>query len=321
MYSVEQPLLNVDRRGLAVDEAVAFYERVYASDDIHIGEPSTDGFTWRYRAVGDDDVTIGTSAVAARRWGTINPRRDYVLAWASAPGITLDTGSDDPIPMLPGVPVMYPAGRAFRFDAQPTSQQVVRFSGEFLESVAAARLGDLPAPLRFTRDVAPDAMQALRTVVNASARELLDPATDRARRTALNLQIAEVVVVAFDARPAPPDFLDSEGPATMRLAQEWMVANARRPITITDVSVASCVAVRSLQASFQRHTDMSPMQFLRRVRLHRIRAELVAADADTTTVAQVALAWGIGHLGRFSGSYAEAFGESPSTTLRRSAHR
>ncbi|NII40669.1 AraC-like DNA-binding protein [Curtobacterium flaccumfaciens] len=317
MDSVEQPLVHVDRRGLAVDEAVAFYEHVYASQDIHIGEAATEGFSWRYRSIGDGDVTVGTSSVAARRWGTIDPGDDYVLAWASAPGIRLDTGSSDPVDMLPGVPVMYPAGRDFTFSAAPTVQHVIRFDRTFLESVAAARQGDLPAPLQFARHPDPGSLQQLRTVIAAAAGALLDPTTDHDRRSACNTTVAEAVAATFDARPIPPAGLLSDGPATMRIAQEWMVANARRPITITDVSVAAGVAVRSLQASFRRHTGASPMHFLRQVRLHRVRAELSAADPDTATVAQIALGWGVGHLGRFSGTYAATFGEPPSVTLRR----
>lgn len=317
MDSVDQPLVHVDRRGHSVDEAVAFYERVYSSTDIHIGDAVTEGFSWRYRAIGDGDVTVGTSSVAARRWGTIEPGGHYVLAWASARGIRLDTGSSEPIDMQPGVPVVYPSDRAFTFDAAPTVQHVIRFERSFLESVAAARRGDLPAPLWFAGDPDPDALRRLQGAISGAAAALLDPATDRARRSALNTTVAEAVVEAFDAAPVPPSGLLSDGPATMRFAQEWMVANARRPITITDVSEAAGVAVRSLQASFRRHTGGSPMHFLRQVRLHRVRAELTAADPDATTVAQVALGWGVGHLGRFSGTYAATFGESPSVTLRR----
>ncbi len=86
MPSDKLPPVAVDRRGTNVDEAVAFYEDVYASQDIHIGKPTADGFTWRYRAVGDDDeLTLGTSAVDANRWGTIGQHGTYILAWTTTP--------------------------------------------------------------------------------------------------------------------------------------------------------------------------------------------------------------------------------------------
>ncbi len=87
---------DVDRRSTSIDEAVAFYERVYDSPDINVGRAVSDGFSWRYRAVGDDEVTVGTSSVGANRWGTVGQGTGYVLAWATAPGLTLDSASRDP---------------------------------------------------------------------------------------------------------------------------------------------------------------------------------------------------------------------------------
>lgn len=308
--------VHVDARGLHIDEAIGFYERVYASRDIHVGDVAAEGFSWRYRAIGDADLTIGTSSVAATRWGTIDPGRQYILAWATGPGLTLDTGSRDPMLMTPGVPVLFPAGRSLQFQALPTTQHLLRFDGDFLEAVAAAAHATLPGPLRFTATASPTAVATLREVIGAAAPVLLNPGTDRAVRTALNMRVAEAVIAAYNATPVI-DVPLSDGPATMRYAQEWMVANARRPITITDVSQATGLATRSLQASFQRHAGISPLQFLRQVRLHRIRAELTTADPHSVTVAEVARAWGFNHLGRFAGAYAATFGEPPSHTLRR----
>jgi transcriptional regulator GlxA family with amidase domain len=96
-----------------------------------------------------------------------------------------------------------------------------------------------------------------------------------------------------------------------------MVANARRPLTVAQVSAAAGVSARGLQAAFQRNVGVRPMQFLREARLHGVRAELLAGDPERVTVAEVALSWGFNHLGRFSGYYAEVYGESPSQTLRR----
>jgi len=111
--------IHVDRRGSLVDDAVALYERAYDSDDIHVGAAAPDGFSFRFRAVGDRDVTTGSSAVAARRWGTVSARGDYVLVWATSPGMTIDTGSRDPVQLLPGVPVMYPPRPGLRLRRPP----------------------------------------------------------------------------------------------------------------------------------------------------------------------------------------------------------
>ena len=56
MTTDAEPLVHVDRHGLDIDEAVAFYERVYSSEDISVGRSRDERFTWRFRAVGDDEV-------------------------------------------------------------------------------------------------------------------------------------------------------------------------------------------------------------------------------------------------------------------------
>ena len=61
---------------------------------------------------------------------------------------------------------------------------------------------------------------------------------------------------------------------------------------------------------------MSPMAYVQEVRLQRVHRQLRAAAPGTTTVTDVAHAWGFVHLGRFARRYRERFGESPSQTLR-----
>ena len=56
--------------------------------------------------------------------------------------------------------------------------------------------------------------------------------------------------------------------------------------------------------------------YIRRVRLDRIRTELLRADPAVTNVADVARHWGFAHPGRFSATYAARYGEYPSDTLR-----
>jgi AraC-like DNA-binding protein len=52
------------------------------------------------------------------------------------------------------------------------------------------------------------------------------------------------------------------------------------------------------------------------VRLQRAHRDLQAADPSVDTVMAIADRWRFGHPGRFSRAYKEAFGTSPSLTLR-----
>lgn len=88
------------------------------------------------------------------------------------------------------------------------------------------------------------------------------------------------------------------------------------PFTAAALAEIAGVGIRTLQAAFQAHVDLSPMAYLRNVRLERVHAELAASDPSRTSVTQVAHRWGFPHLGRFAAAYGEKYGEAPSTTLR-----
>ena len=62
---------------------------------------------------------------------------------------------------------------------------------------------------------------------------------------------------------------------------------------------------------------MTPIAYLTRLRLHRVRQELRTATYGSTTVSIAALKWGFWHFGEFSRAYKACFGDLPSDTLKR----
>ena len=94
-------------------------------------------------------------------------------------------------------------------------------------------------------------------------------------------------------------------------------AHADADLTPEVLARVGCVSVRTLHAAFQAQLGESPMSYVRRIRLARVRAELVAADAGDTRVTDVAMRWGFFHQSRFAQQYRERFGELPSETLAR----
>ncbi len=77
------------------------------------------------------------------------------------------------------------------------------------------------------------------------------------------------------------------------------------------------VSTRALQTAFREHLGVTPLQYLRQVRLRRVHEDLLANKrADGTTVSAVASRWGFSHLGRFAKDYRSRYGETPSQTLR-----
>ena len=106
-------------------------------------------------------------------------------------------------------------------------------------------------------------------------------------------------------------------PQTLRRAIAFIHDNAHPDIGLTRYRDAAIgVTPRSVQYTFRRHLGTTPLEYLRRVRLHRAHRDLQAADPAVDTVMAIAGRWRFGHPGRFSMAYKEAFGTPPSRTLR-----
>jgi transcriptional regulator GlxA family with amidase domain len=95
-----------------------------------------------------------------------------------------------------------------------------------------------------------------------------------------------------------------------------MHAEPWRAFTARDLAAIAGVGVRVLQESFRQHVGMSPLTYLRRLRLDGVHAELSRSEPWEVSVSEVAFRWGFTHLGRFAGAYRARYGVSPSQTLR-----
>ncbi|ODQ95427.1 helix-turn-helix transcriptional regulator [Mycolicibacterium holsaticum] len=111
------------------------------------------------------------------------------------------------------------------------------------------------------------------------------------------------------------DYTDHK-PVLLRRAMDFMEANATRDIGLADVAEAVHVTPRAVQYMFRRHLEITPLQYLRRLRLHYARQELLGADGTYDTVTEIAARWGFAHTGRFAVLYRQTYGESPHFTLR-----
>ena len=80
------------------------------------------------------------------------------------------------------------------------------------------------------------------------------------------------------------------------------------------------VSRRWLQLSFNAVLQMSPLAYLRAVRLGCARRMLASGTAGVQ-VKNAVEAFGFWHLSRFSHDYRHLFGELPSETLRRARER
>lgn len=103
----------------------------------------------------------------------------------------------------------------------------------------------------------------------------------------------------------------------LRQLEDFIEAHLDQPLTVADLARAVNSSVRLVQQLFARERGTTPLAHIRRLRLERVRHDLLHPGPGTR-VLQTAARWGFEHPGRFAAAYQQAFGESPSATLARS---
>lgn len=106
-------------------------------------------------------------------------------------------------------------------------------------------------------------------------------------------------------------------PFYVKRAEAYIEAHYAEPLSLAEIAAQAGVSARSLQSGFQSFRNITPMGFVRAVRLRRAHEALLAAEPGSVKVSQVALACGFTHLGDFGTSYRRVFGVTPGQTLQK----
>lgn len=102
----------------------------------------------------------------------------------------------------------------------------------------------------------------------------------------------------------------------VREAREYMRLHAHEAIDVPELCEVLHVSRRTLQYAFQDVLQLSPVTYLRVLRLNGVRRDLRRGGPEA--VADHAARWGFWHLPRFAADYRALFDERPSETLARS---
>lgn len=142
-------------------------------------------------------------------------------------------------------------------------------------------------------------------------------AQSRVEHPLVKEQLAGAVTTAIllAAMPHADDAL-AACPKIVRAVVARLHEEPARAWTAADMADVAGVSIRRLQEGFRKHLGTTPTDYLKTVRLERVRQELETAPPGST-VTDIALANGVVHLGRFASAYRRTFGERPSDTLRR----
>lgn len=103
--------------------------------------------------------------------------------------------------------------------------------------------------------------------------------------------------------------------------RDRVLATPLCPPTIGEICQELRISRRSLNYAFTRVLGITPVTYMRNIRLNRVRAALINNNPSHSTIADTALSWGFWHLSLFSRYYRELFGELPSQTRQAAKQR
>ena len=141
-----------------------------------------------------------------------------------------------------------------------------------------------------------------------------------AARVELFETLLPVLAGAEHLEPTRSDRTRQAHSVIVKIAEEHAIARVGEHLSVTDLCRAAAVSERTLEYAFRDVMGLTPVAYLIRLRLHRVREGLLAGTHGTTTVTAEAVNWGFWHFGEFSHAYKDCFGELPSDTLRRPPH-
>ena len=100
----------------------------------------------------------------------------------------------------------------------------------------------------------------------------------------------------------------------VRRAEEFMRANINEPLMLHQICTAARASERAVEYAFRDVYGMGAKQYLKLLRLHRVRRELKALPPEAATVIGIAHRYGFWHMGHFSTAYRRLFGETAQQT-------
>jgi AraC family ethanolamine operon transcriptional activator len=141
------------------------------------------------------------------------------------------------------------------------------------------------------------------------------------QRAAAQVEMVETLLATLgttrDFEATGADHVHQSQILVVKASEDYALSHVDERIYVTDLCRAAAVSERALEYAFKETMGLTPVAYLTRLRLHRVRQALLATTQRTTTVSAVALDWGFWHFGDFSRAYKACFGELPSDTLRR----
>ena len=318
--SVRRSSFSSDDEG----EVTAFIRQMYAENTSRFA-PIRNGA--RFSALTYDIPVIGADRVRTSidyRGTSAEGFADYVFFVVHAGSVQISSHDAGTIASAGDV-AFYPLRTAIEFAMHEFDVTTMRLPAGRIEQVAEETTALPAAQMRFhgITPVSTPMHRYWRTLIGLVSGALMDPASplnSPLLAESLTRTVATAALHTFPNTTMTRQHVPGPGavmPAAVRRAVAHIDTHAHLPLHLSQIAAAAGTSTRALQYGFRRHLDTTPLGYLRRVRLELAHRDLRQADPTRgDTVAAVATRWGFANPSRFATIYRQAYGVTPSHTLR-----
>ncbi len=289
------------------------------------------------QAIGEASMTMRLTALEERRWtlesagaGDLRLQKGYEGGGSIAEGVTISEGWVFYHQSHPGQTnaetftidsvFVAPPAKEFCLVCHPAHEWLTVFiptpllfpSEEELEFATSARPQLLKPPPQFTRQFVWLSRRFLE-VAELQPDLLNSPVAIQAFQN----ELLEAATTLFTKNQNPTNRHFDRWRNQIKLAEELTLVEPELSLSVAGLAKESGIPERTLRTAFTRCYGLSPLEYLRVLRLHQAQQLLLSSRPDQTTVTAIAFDLGFWDLGRFARSYRGLFGELPSVTLRK----
>ena len=205
----------------------------------------------------------------------------------------------------------------------PSEWGTMSLAPEDLRAAGEAITGRELLPATFARRLTPPARALSRLrKLHEAASHLAKAASDILTKPEVARAIEQALVEAMvfclaDTHSDHVRNVQRHHARVMARLEESLIANPDQPLYMAEVCAQIGTSYWTLRDCCLGYLGMTPKRYLWLRRMHLARRALRRANAEATTVTEIASDYGFWELGRFSVAYRSLFGEAPSAALRR----
>ena len=172
-------------------------------------------------------------------------------------------------------------------------------------------------PVQYDAQAYPDAARRLRQQFDAALRSPLMSTAHQAHKVFRDSMLCALL----DLRPGETEnrtesLNHSVRAEVVRRSRDLVLGAEGEPVTVLDLCRACRLSRRAIQASFIRETGVTPLVYMRALRLNEVRVLLSSSPREDLSIGVAAARFAFYHLSHFATDYRNLFGELPSETLR-----